>query len=70
MSVAAFDTRLKMKFAKMFGFAADKIAAQLSECGAKQKAPPEGFIVLGRNGPLAEGEADSARTWASKTFSA
>ena len=65
MSVATFDTRIKVKFAKMFGYAAERMAVQFRGYGAKVIAPPEGFIVLGRSGPLAEGEIKRARDWAS-----
>lgn len=66
LAVAAFDTRLSMKFAKIFGRAADRIAAKLKEKGCTLKAPPEGFIVLGREGPLAAGEIERAADWARK----
>jgi flavodoxin I len=61
--VAAFDTRLTMKFVKLFGFAADKIAAGLEKMGGRVIATPVGFIVSGREGPLAEGELERARAW-------
>jgi len=55
---AAFDTRISMGFAKIFGYAALKIADALTACGGTAKAAPEGFIVKGRKGPLAEGELE------------
>jgi flavodoxin I len=61
---AAFDTRLGSRFVKLFGFAADKIATALSEKGAIVTGTSEGFIVKGREGPLADGELDRAATWA------
>jgi len=60
---AAFDTRLSMKFAKLFGYAAARIAAKLQENGSTLKSPLEGFIVRGRSGPLAEGELERATAW-------
>jgi flavodoxin I len=62
--VTAFDTRMTMFIAKLFGWAADRIAAALKEKGGVQAAKPEGFIVKGRNGPLADGERERAAVWA------
>jgi flavodoxin len=64
LQVAAFDTRLTMKLAKVFGYAAGKMADGLSARGATLKSPPEGFFVKGRNGPLAQGELERAAAWA------
>jgi flavodoxin len=61
--VAGFDTRLGMRFVKLFGYAAEKIAAALEAKGAKVIATPEGFIVKGREGPLVDGEAERAASW-------
>jgi flavodoxin len=66
--LAAFDTRISMKFAQMFGYAATRMADALAQKGGALKLPPEGFIVKGRNGPLAEGELDRASAWG-KTIS-
>ncbi|HUI69546.1 MAG TPA: flavodoxin domain-containing protein [Spirochaetia bacterium] len=63
LKIAAFDTRLKMKFARLFGFAADKMEVFFREKGIGTKGRPEGFIVKGRNGPLAEGELERANAW-------
>jgi flavodoxin I len=60
---AAFDTRLGMKFVKLFGYAAEKIAAALETRGGKVIATPEGFIVKRREGPLADGEVERAAAW-------
>jgi flavodoxin I len=62
--VAAFDTRITMKFARIFGYAADKIMAALAGAGGKKAGTPQGFIVKGTNGPLADGEAEKAAAWA------
>jgi len=69
--VAVFDTRLLEKdlnFAlkmliKTIGYAAPKIANLLSDKGAKIIVSPEGFIVKGKEGPLAPGELDRAKDW-------
>ena len=68
MKIATFDTRLKVNFGKLHGHAAERIADQLCESGAKVRARPEGFIVTGRNGPLAHGELERAKSWGAKTF--
>ncbi len=68
MNVATFDTRVDMKFAKVFGFAADRLAKELTSNGAKVTVAPEGFIVKGRSGPLAAGEAERARAWAAQAL--
>jgi flavodoxin len=62
-NVLAFDTRLKAGWVKVFGFAAEKIARSLTGKGGKLLAPPAGFIVLGSNGPLKEGELEKAGVW-------
>lgn len=64
MKVAAFDTRISARFAKMFGYAARKIADSLQQNGGNLIAEPEGFIVKGRKGPLADGELERAAAWA------
>ncbi len=62
--VAAFDTRLKTKLVKIFGYAANGIAKNLEQMGANLVLPPEGFLVKGKKGPLLDGELDRASTWA------
>jgi flavodoxin len=63
IDAAAFDTRVKARWVKIFGYAAERIAASLKNKGANLVAPPEGFIVLGSKGPLKEGELDRAKEW-------
>ena len=63
IDVAAFDTRLKSWWVKIFGFAAGKIAATLTNKGGRLAAPPQGFFVLGSKGPLKEGELEMAVAW-------
>ena len=65
---AAFDTRLKSRFAAVFGFAAPKIAAALEAKGGTPFIGPEGFIVKATKGPLVEGEEERAAAWG-KTIS-
>lgn len=71
-SVAAFDTRIAaadapavlrwiMSFA---GYAADVIARKLREKGGAVSGEPDGFIVMGKEGPLKSGEAERAAAWA------
>lgn len=62
--VAAFDTRLKSAWVKIFGYAAHRIADALKTKGGNLVSPPEGFFVKGRRGPLLEGELERAATWA------
>jgi flavodoxin I len=62
--VVTFDTRMSMWIAKLFGWAADRIAAGLAAKGGIPAARPTGFIVKGREGPLAEGEIQRAAAWA------
>ncbi len=63
IKTAGFDTRLKSRFASMFGYAAPKIAEILHSKGGTQLVPPEGFIVKRSKGPLLEGELERATAW-------
>jgi flavodoxin I len=73
--VAAFDTRFAIRdhgfglrvLMKTIGFAAGRIAKSLKSKGGHLVAPPEGFIVKDKAGPLKPGETERAATWA-KTF--
>jgi flavodoxin I len=70
--VAAFDTRIPTaqvgkvlrQFMKMGGYAAPRIAKALKTKGGTLVAPPEGFFVKDKEGPLAEGELERAAAWA------
>ncbi len=64
VKVATFDTRLSSRFARIFGYAAERLAADLTGKGAVLASPPEGFIVLGSEGPLKDGEEARAAEWA------
>lgn len=70
--VAGFDTRISVADTKsgflkvmvrLFGYAAEPISARLEKKGGTVAAPPAGFIVLGTEGPLKEGELDRASEW-------
>jgi flavodoxin I len=61
VNVAVFDTRTKKS---IFGYAAPRIAKSLEKNGGKVIVPPEGFIVLGTQGPLMDGELERAAVWA------
>ncbi len=64
-NVAVFDTRTVSKIgALLFGFASPRIARSLERNGGKLLAPPEGFVVLGTQGPLKDGELERATEWA------
>lgn len=63
LNVATFDTRMAMKLAKLFGTAAVRMADELKGAGSTLKSTPQGFIVKGRSGPLAEGELERATKW-------
>lgn len=65
---AAFDTRyattgLLGLAMGVLGHAAPRIASALRSRGAIEIAPSEGFIVLGKAGPLAEQEEKRAFAW-------
>jgi len=64
---AVFDTRTKTT---IFGYAAPKIAKHMTKKGALLLFPPEGFFVLGMEGPLMEGEIERAAEWAKRVLNA
>ena len=63
---AAFDTRTVTIWNKLlpFGYAAPRIARKLEENGGNVLTLPEGFVVLGIEGPLKDGELERAAGWA------
>ena len=71
-AVAAFDTRIQAaevgkalrQFMKIGGYAAPRIARALGKKGGNPAAPPEGFFVVKKEGPLVEGELERAAAWA------
>jgi flavodoxin len=64
INVVAFDTRFSSGFAKIFGYAAGRIANPLKRKGGNLLVEPEGFIVEATKGPLREGELERAAGWA------
>ena len=58
---AAFDTRMG-DFAQTV--ASEAIARHLVGAGCRLVAEPESFLVLGLDGPLANGEVERAAAWA------
>ena len=75
VKVAAFDTRIATSDIKSAvlrvmvnfgGYAAAPIAAQLKKKGGEVLAPPEGFFVQDREGPLKPGELERAAKWAAQ----
>lgn len=77
--VAAFDTRLSTVdkksllfsiVAKLFGYAAERIADKLVKKGGVLIVPPEWFIVNDSEGPLKAGELEHAAEWAKSVLKA
>ena len=64
INVAAFDTGFSTRLVWIFGYAAGRIADSLKRNGGTLIAPPEGFFVKGKKGPLKEGELERAASWA------
>lgn len=72
IKAAAFDTRMDVQevnskflifMAKHFGYAEKRIVKDLRRAGCEITAPSEGFIVMGSEGPLKDGELDRAKAW-------
>lgn len=49
---------------RLFGYAADSMAAIITRKGARIAGTPIGFFVSDSEGPLKEGELDRAAAWA------
>jgi len=64
VNVAAFDTRLTSRWARIVGFAAGRIAKSLEKKGGRLLLSPQAFYVEGTEGPLKEGEVERAAAWA------
>jgi flavodoxin len=64
MPFAAFDTRVRTRWVRVFGYAAPRIARALAQRDAVPMADAEGFEVTGKEGPLAAGELERAAAWA------
>lgn len=63
IKVATFDTRVK---SFIHGDATKKMSEMLSKLGAEVIVEPNWFIVMGKEGPLADGELERAKEWAQK----
>lgn len=78
VGVTAFDTRFLAKergvglriLLGVIGYAAGRIADGLKGKGGYLVAPPEGFIVQGKEGPLKDGELERAANWAKQIATA
>ena len=75
VKVAAFDTRIAQEdvdnpllrfMVRLFGYAAKPTADKLVKRGGELVGEPMGFMVLGSEGPLREGELERAVSWAQK----
>lgn len=74
VGVACFDTRNDLegegpfvrKIVDFFGYAATSISKILEKKGGRILAPPEGFFVEGKEGPMKEGEIERATAWGRK----
>jgi flavodoxin I len=73
VKVAAFDTRISIEDAgsrflavmvNLFGYAAKPIANWLKQKAGDLVLPPEGFVVVDKEGPLKAGELARAANWA------
>ncbi len=64
LKVASFDTRYSGRFVKVFGFAADRIAGNLTSKGGNLVLPPMAFLISSKKGPLKEGELERAASLA------
>lgn len=62
--VAAFDTSYKMSPILARFTAAKRLDKKLRKLGGKRIIPPETFYVVGREGPLYDGELERAQKWA------
>jgi flavodoxin len=77
--IAAFDTRLPINektpgilrfLAGIFGYADKPMMDALLKKGGESAGETRGFLVTDTEGPLAEGELESAAAWAEKIYSA
>ncbi|MEJ2710806.1 MAG: flavodoxin family protein [Anaerolineales bacterium] len=62
--VAAFDTSYKMSWWLNHFTAAKRLSQKQRKLGGKRIVPPETFLVMGREGPLYDGELERSRAWA------
>jgi len=69
INIATFDTRISAKWVGIFGYAAGRIAKALKKKGAALVSDPAPFFVLGKEGPLKDGELERAAAWAREVIS-
>jgi flavodoxin len=62
VAAATFDTRMGRELDRPLE--SNVIAQLLTDAGCRLVAPPESFLVLGFEGPLADGEEARAESWA------
>ena len=62
--VATFDTSYKMSTILARFTAAKRLARKLHQLGGKRIIPAESFYVVGREGPLYDGEIERTQKWA------
>ena len=53
-------------YRKTGGYAAPSIAKRLEKAGGRLAVPPEGFAVVGTEGPMKQGELERAAEWAGR----
>jgi flavodoxin len=79
LTAAAFDTRLDLETVHpaplrwvmdVGGYAASRLQAELVEMGCSKPSEPAGFLVMGAEGPLKDGELARAADWARGLLSA
>ncbi len=66
VKVVTFDTRYASGWAKIFGFAASRMAKYLKIRKGITVVSSEAFVVTGVKGPLKQGELERAAAWAKK----
>lgn len=64
MDIKEVNNGVLTLFAKLFGYAAAPMAAQLVKKGGTPATMPAGYFVNGREGPLKDGELERAAAWA------
>src|SRR5689334_20674768 len=63
LACASFDTRVR-GWPLLTGAASGGISKRLKKLGAHMITPPESFLVMGKEGPLVDGEMERAHVWA------
>jgi flavodoxin len=79
LAAVAFDTRLDLETVHpaplrwvmdVGGYAASRLQTELGEMGCTKAGEPAGFLVVGTEGPLKDGELARAADWARGLLSA